>query len=364
MLSLGFAVRERKIGDQELVILKAAENTNEAFITIDQDHRVLFFNKAAERIFGYPREKVIGQDLSVIMAPTCSRDHRRAVERYVQTRIPVRIGHDTELTATRKNGETFPANISFSVSEIGERIYFTGIVRDLTETKALQERVLQSERLAALGKVVAEISHEIKNPLIAIGGFARQLLKEAEDEKVRRKLSIILNEAQRLENLLNDLRDFYSTKKLKIESMDINDLLNEIYLLFKDDCGKRNIEFSFQKDRDRVLVNGDRGKLKQVFVNIVKNAMEALEGGGSISIDSRVEAGKVEISISDNGCGIPKDQQEKVFSPFFSTKEDGSGLGLSISKRIIEDHKGSSFKLESKENKGTRFTVTVPTSGT
>jgi len=237
-------------------------------------------------------------------------------------------------------------------------------VRDLTETKALQERVLQSERLAALGKVVAEISHEIKNPLIAIGGFARQLLKEAEDEKVRRKLSIILNEAQRLENLLNDLRDFYSTKKLKIESMDINDLLNEIYLLFKDDCGKRNIEFSFQKDRDRVLVNGDRGKLKQVFVNIVKNAMEALEGGGSISIDSRVEAGKVEISISDNGCGIPKDQQEKVFSPFFSTKEDGSGLGLSISKRIIEDHKGSSFKLESKENKGTRFTVTVPTSGT
>ena len=150
----------------ELAVLKGAvENTNEAFVTIDRNHRVVFFNKAAENIFGFSREEVTGHDLDVIMSPTCSRDHRRAVERYVQTRMPRRIAHETEILATRKNGETFPASISFSVSEVEGEIYFTGIVRDLTETKALQEHILKSERLAALGQVVAEITHEIKNSL-------------------------------------------------------------------------------------------------------------------------------------------------------------------------------------------------------
>ncbi|MCJ7595165.1 MAG: PAS domain S-box protein [Desulfobacterales bacterium] len=184
---------------KELALLKVAvENTNEAFVTIDETHRVFFFNKAAERIFGYNRDEVIGHDLDVIMSPRCSRNHREAVDRYVATKVPRRIGHDTEILATRKNGETFPANISFSVAEVGGRLYFTGIVRDLTETKALQERIIQSERLAALGQVVAEITHEIKNPLMLIGGFARQMTKQVNEEKSLEKLNVIVSEVARL----------------------------------------------------------------------------------------------------------------------------------------------------------------------
>ncbi len=147
-------MRDRDDESRRIAVLeKAVENTNEAFVTIDIHHRVVFFNKAAERIFGFEREEVIGHDLNVIMAPTCSRNHRQAVARYLETRIPHRIGHDTEIRATRKNGEAFPANISFSVSEVEGNTYFTGIVRDLTETKALQDRIIHSERLAALEPV-------------------------------------------------------------------------------------------------------------------------------------------------------------------------------------------------------------------
>ena len=155
--------------NSELSILRGAiENTNEAFVTIDQDHTVIFFTRTAEKIFGYDRNEVIGHDLDVVLGPRCREGHRQAVARYLKTRDPRLIGHETEFVATRKNGETFPASISFSVSEINGKLFFTGIVRDVTETKALQERIIKSERLAALGQVVAEITHEIKNPLIRI----------------------------------------------------------------------------------------------------------------------------------------------------------------------------------------------------
>jgi two-component system sensor kinase FixL len=349
--------------NQELSILRSAiENTNEAFITIDENHKVLFFNKAAEEIFGYRREEVIGHDLNVIMAPDCSRDHYQAVKNYLNTRLPIRIGHDTELVATRKNGETFPANISFSVSEVYEKTYFTGIVRDLTETRTLQERVIRSERLAALGQVVAEISHEIKNPLMMIGGFARQLARQARDEKSVTKLNIIKDEVLRLEELLKELRDFYLPRTLKTEDIDIYGLLTEVRSLVKDDCERKNIRTEFKTQGKPIIIEGDRDRLKQVFLNLVKNSIEAMEKGGNLSIQSKLNGDRVEISITDDGSGIPKSNQEKIFSPFFTTKRRGSGLGLSVSKRIIEEQAGSIIVFESEEGKGTVFKITLPVS--
>ena len=342
------------------VLEKAVENTNEAFVTIDAHHKVVLFNKAAERIFGFKREEVIGHDLNVIMADTCSRNHREAVARYLETKIPHRIGHDTEILASRKSGETFPANISFSVSEAEGNTYFTGIVRDLTETKALQDRIIQSERLAALGQVVAEISHEIKNPLMMIGGFARQLSREASDEKALSKLNIIANEVARLEKLLSELRDLYAPRTLDREEMDINDLLGEIDQLVREDCKKKNIRLEFRTDDAKVIVNGDREKLEQVFLNLMKNAVEAVGEKGLVTLSSSIRGKEVEITISDTGCGIPEQNREKVFSPFFTTKKHGTGLGLSVSKSILESHPGCSVGFESEQGKGTAFKVKMP----
>jgi len=346
---------------QESIILKrAVENTNEAFVTIDQDHRVFIFNKAAETIFGYRRDEVIGRDLNIIMSPTCSRNHRQAVERYVKTRAPRRIGHETEILATRKNGETFPASISFSVTQIEGRLFFTGIVRDMTETRALQEKILQSERLAALGKLVAEITHEIKNPLMMIGGFARQLGKIVRDEKGIEKLDIITAEVKRLEHLLSDLREFYLPRTVAAEKVNIKEILLEIFALVRDDFEKKGIRAQLDVDENALLVAGQANPLKQVFLNLIKNSIEAMDNGGNLTIVAKASGDMLEITVTDEGSGISEKDRDKIFSPFFTTKSDGTGLGLCISKRIVEEHMGTFSPLDAGEGKGATFKVSLP----
>ena len=347
--------------NQEMVILKnAVENTNEAFVTIDQNHTVLFFNKAAEEIFGYSRKEVVGRDLNVIMSPSCSKNHRQAVTRYVKTRIPGRIGHDTEMVASRKNGDSFPASISFSVTEVNGRLFFTGIVRDMTEKHALQEQIIRSERLSALGQLAAEITHEIKNPLMLIGGFAQQLIRVIDDEKHLKKLNVITDEVTRLEKLLADLREFHLPKTITFEKVDLKELLQEIYFMLKDDCEKKNIHTELNIDTTGILVTGDRGRLKQVFLNLFKNSMDSMEHGGSLSVKTVLSGDHVEITVADEGCGIPEQDKEKIFSPFFTTKKHGTGLGLCISKKIIEEHADGSLSMKSKEGKGTSFNISLP----
>jgi two-component system sensor kinase FixL len=346
----------------ELLILKhAVENTNEAFVTIDQNHRVLIFNRAAEKIFGYDRDEVVGHDLSVIMAPTCARDHRRAVDRYVRTRVPSRIGHVTDMTATKRNGDRFPVSISFSVTEVEGVLYFTGLVRDLTETRALQEKIYQAERLAVLGQLAAEISHEIKNPLMLIGGFARQVLQATSDEKNREKLKIIANEVSRLENLLADLREFYLPKPLETGPVDLRALVEEISVLVKEECRTRHITVQLEGEEKGVIVDADPARLKQVLLNLVKNAIEAMEeAGGTLGARVSRSEGKGWVAVIDTGDGIPEKHRKDIFSPFFTTKKKGSGLGLAICKRIMDQHQGSAFSFETSEGKGAQFKIGLP----
>ncbi|MFH0812787.1 MAG: ATP-binding protein [Pseudomonadota bacterium] len=346
----------------EFIILKGAvENTNEAFVTIDENHKVIFFNKAAEKIFSYSRNEVLGHDLDIIMTPQCSKSHRQAVARYVKEKKPKLIGHETEFVAARKNGEMFPASISFSVAEIEGKLFFTALVRDMTETKALQEQITKAERLAALGQIVAEITHEIKNPLMLIGGFAKQLTRTYQDEKDIYKLTIIVDEVQRLENLLMELRELYLPKTMIFEPLDINELLGEISFLAKGAAEEKNIHTILNRTPGIGLIEGNREKLKQVLLNLVKNGVEALAEGGNLSIQSRRSGdGMIEVTITDDGPGIPREHQEKIFVPFFTTKKRGSGLGLSVCKRIIADHRNSSLSLTSQEGKGTVAKITFP----
>jgi PAS domain S-box-containing protein len=352
---------DRSDENRELVILKhAVENTNEAFITIDENHKVLFFNRAAERIFGYAEEEVVGHDLDVIMSPTCSRNHRKAVKRYVKTRIPRRIGHETEFVATRKNGESFSASISFSVTEVGGRLFFTGIVRDITENQALREQIMKSERLAALGQLVAEITHEIKNPLMMIGGFALQLARTTDDKKALKKLNIIAEEVRRLEKLLADLREFYLPKAAVSGPVNLKELLHEIHSLVRDDCKSKDIHVELKIDEKAHVIVGDADRLRQVFLNLTKNSIEAMENGGKLRIETRLSGDQVEATVADDGHGISQEAMEQIFSPFFTTKRDGTGLGLCISKRIVEEHENSSFSVESEKGKGASFKISLP----
>ncbi len=145
------------------------------------------------------------------------------MQRYLLTKQPRLIGHETEFIARRKNGEKFPANISFSVTQLEGEIYFTAIIRDLSETKELENKVSRAERLAVLGQFVAEISHEIKNPLMTIGGFSRQLINTNDDPKNLRKLEIIVEEVARLEKLLFEMREYYRPRGISIEQVNLDE---------------------------------------------------------------------------------------------------------------------------------------------
>ncbi len=346
--------------DREIEILRSAvESTNEGFITIDQDHRVVLYNKGAEKIFGYKAEEVLGKDLDLILTPDCAPNHHEAIKRYLRTKKPKKIGHVTELVATRKNGEKFPVNISFSTFVLDEKTYFTAVITDLTEIKELQEKTKRMERLALLGRVVAEISHEIKNPLMLIGGFANQLLANIRDEKSRNKLKIIIDEVRRLENLLASVKEYYSPPPPKKEKIDISKMLKHIHSLIKKECEERGIKLHVDMPEKAVCVMGNEEKLRQVIINIIKNGIDAMERGGKLSLTLDLKGRDVEIKISDTGKGIPKDIREKIFMPFFTTKSQGSGLGLGISKKIVEDH-GGSLSFETEEGKGTTFVIKLP----
>jgi signal transduction histidine kinase len=262
--------------------------------------------------------------------------------------------------ATRKNGEKFPISISLSVTEVDGKLFFTGIVTDMTETRVLQEKVTQSEHLAALGQLVAEITHEIKNPLVMIGGFAQQLFRPIDDETKVKKLTIITEQVKRLEKLLEELREFYVLKAPTIEAVNIKEVLEKICSLVKDECAKKNIRSELKIDENAFLVNGDAGKLQQVFLNLVKNSIEAMENGGNLSIRTQVAGDEVDITVSDDGCGIPNEHMDKILECFFTSKSYGTGLGLCISKKFIDEHEGSCLSVKSEEGRGTTVNVILP----
>ncbi|MBW2142426.1 MAG: PAS domain S-box protein [Deltaproteobacteria bacterium] len=360
------AVRENQEGrrrpeQDELVILKGAvENANEAFITINENHKVVFYNLAAEKTFGYSVEEVIGQDLDLILGPNCPSEHYNAVNRYIESKEPKIIGHSTELIPSRKDGTTFPALISFSVAEVRGRLFFTAIVRDLTERKIIEAQVHRAEQLAALGQVVAEVTHEIKNPLMMIGGFARQLMKNTDKPVNLKKLGIITEEVRRLEELVKELNELYLPRELNLEEVEVNALINETCALAEESCKNKGLTVIKDLSPEAALVMADGSRLKQVFLNVIKNGIEAMDNKGTLSIKSQVLADEVVVSVADGGPGIPKEEIDKILTPFFTTKSHGTGLGLPVSKRIIEEHQGSSFTITSRQGQGTEVMITLP----
>jgi PAS domain S-box-containing protein len=352
--------RQQEKAEELSVLVRAVESTNEGFVTLDEDHKVIFFNRAAERLFGYRREEVIGRDLEVILAPNCSQDHGRAVERYLRSKRPRSIGHAKELVARRKDGSTFPCYISFSVARRKGKVFFTGIVRDQTKTKRLQQKVVQAERLAALGQTVAEISHEIRNPMVIIGGFVRQLIRTTRDPKALPKLEIMASEVQRVENLLLELKDLYLPRTLRRRTFDLNRMLEDVHALAKEASGGKNIRLSLTTQGRPSFTRGDREKLKQVLMNVVQNSVEAVDEGGDIAIRSSVRGDWILVTISDDGPGIPQELVSKVFNPFFTTKKEGTGLGLCISKRIIDEHRDSTLQLSTEKDSGTTVKISLP----
>jgi len=335
-------------------------SATDAIITINEDHVIVGFNRGAEQMFGYSRAEALGQDLTLIIPPPYKSEHRAYVRRYIATREARMIGKHARLTALRRDGREFPMSISFSVAEIRDNLYFTGIIRDITEYQEMEERVLQSERLAAVGNTVTHIAHEIKNPLIIIGGFARQLLKTPNlDVKASRKLSMIAEEVSHLEEMVAEMRDFVRRPPALKRPGQILDTLQEALELFHDAFEEHHITMHQVQEAPLPQLFFDPRQMRQVFLNLLKNALEAMPQGGEIIITTRVREPHVEISFTDTGQGMSPDVADNIFQPYFTTKEKGTGLGLAICQSIIQEH-GGAISVASTPGQGTAFTIKLP----
>lgn len=350
---------EQEIRESEAKFRGIVETATDAIITIDRNHKIILFNRAAEDIFGYGWDEVMGKDLNILIPPRYG-DHSLYVKRYIKTRTPHVIGKVVEATALRKGGEEFPVRIARSVAEVKGQLIFTAIIRDQTQSKQLEGRLIQFERLAAVGEVVAHVSHEIKNPLTVIGGFSNQLIHSpSRGEKDRQKLQIIVNEVKRLEQFLAGIGDFTKPIEPIRQVANLNEIVEDTYALMEGKVREKGVQFEKVLYPDIPLSMLDPNQIRQVLVNLVKNALEATDQGGKISISTEMDSDFIKIHVSDTGKGIPTDLLDGIFSPFFTTKERGTGLGLSVCYKIIKNHEGK-IRVQSKLTKGSLFTIALP----
>jgi len=330
----------------------------DAIISIDKDHRIVLFNNAAQEIFGYSKKDIIGKDLNILV-PSYYGDHSSYVKRFLETREPRIIGKSVVFNAKKKDGSEIPVELHVSYMESNGEITFTAIVRDVSEKKSLERKLLQSERLAAVGKAVAHVAHEIKNPLMIIGGFSQQIRRYIKDKDSLKKIDIILEEVSRLERLVANLGDFTKALKLIKRPSDINLVIKDVLKMMEEIYPKEKYSFvaRLSSKIDEIICDPD--KIKQVLINIITNAVQAMEDGGTVTVTTEKKDGGVEISIQDEGRGMSEEELLHIFEPFYTTRNSGSGLGLSISYKIIEAHKGE-IKAISAPSKGTKFIIRLP----
>lgn len=274
-----------------------------------------------------------------------------------------------ELELTLRDHSRIPLGFSNSyLTDVrGNRDGVIVVFRDLSEIKQLQAELHRKDRLAAIGQVVAGVAHEIRNPLFGITSVAQILTREVDLTLAHRELvQAMLSETQRLNALIGDLLVFGRPAALERRPTDLHQILEGCFHLYAGEIRERSIELRkvYHSQLPTLLV--DQDKLIQVFLNLLKNAIEAISTGGTVTVETRPhrrgeihKGDDVEVSISDTGCGIPLEDRDRIFDLFFTTKPRGSGLGLPICRRIIEDH-GGKIALESRPGQGTTFTITLP----
>ncbi len=336
------------------------DTATEAIISIDKNNRIIFFNNTAQRIFGYSSNEVIGKDLSMLIPPGYGNDYRY-VRRFLAKKESGLIGKTVSLNAVNKDGSVFPIDLSFSLVEVGGESAFTAVIRDISRQQQMEAKILQSARLAAVGQAVAHVAHEIRNPLMIIGGFSSQIKPKLVNEKDIKKIEMVLDEVIRLEKLVANLGDFTKEYKLVKRPADINLVIQDVLKIMAGVYSEPKYRFKNLFSHELNDLNCDPDKLKQVFINVISNGLEAMPDGGTIIVSTERIPNGVEIRIIDEGTGILEEDIENIFEPFYTTRESGSGLGLAISYKLIEAHKGDIW-VENNAGKGTTFTIQLPES--
>lgn len=372
-------------------LLEAKEFTDEiirsmvdALIVVDAQGNIKMVNQATLDLLGYKEEEILGKPVGILFEEKISNS-------YFKKLIKEGFARDLEVYFRTKTGKKVPMTLSGSTMRNSEgRISgAVGVAKDLREVKRLlaeaataeaerkkaaelekaykelqqlQDQLIQTEKMASLGKLAAGVAHELNNPLTGILTFAHLLLKKTpEDDPLREDLEVIVTEATRCKRIVQGLLDFARQREPEKSPTDINKVIEDSLSLVENQASFQNIEIIKELKPDLPKIMVDVNQIQQVFMNIILNAAEAMPQGGYLTISTQVVNGFIEIKFIDTGCGIPQENIGRLFDPFFTTKEagKGTGLGLAVSHGIVTKHQGR-IEVESQVGKGATFTVKLP----
>jgi two-component system sensor kinase FixL len=346
----------------------------DAMIVIDERGLIQSFSAAAERLFGYRGEEVAGKNVKMMMPSPYRESHDGYLARYMQTGERRIIGIGRVVVGERKDGSTFPMELSVGEMRSGNQRFFTGFIRDLTERQKTEARLqeLQSElvhisRLTALGEMASTLAHELNQPLSAIANYmkgSRRLLEDSSDERttmIRQAMDSAGEQAVRAGQIIRRLRDFVSRGESERRVESIAKLIEEASALALVGAKDRGVRVRFQFNSTRDLALADKVQIQQVLLNLIRNAIEAMQESDrrELTISTEfVEDNMLKISVADTGHGISPEIRAQLFQPFVTTKRHGMGVGLSISRTIVEAH-GGRIWAETNPDGGTVFNLTL-----
>jgi len=350
----------------------------EAMIVIDERGIMQSFSSAAERLFGYRSGEALGRNVKILMPAPYRESHDGYLQHYLSTGERRIIGIGRVVVGQRKDGSPFPMELAVGEMKSGDQRFFTGFIRDLTERQRTEARLqeLQSElvhisRLTAMGEMASTLAHELNQPLSAISNYlkgSRRLLEGRSDEKstmMRNALDAAADQAVRAGQIIRRLRDFVSRGETERRAESITKLVEEASALALVGTKDRGISVEFQFDPAVDPVLADRVQIQQVLLNLIRNAMDAMETSQVQNLKitiAPIDNGYVRISVSDSGSGLAPEAAKQLFQPFVTTKRHGMGVGLSISRTIVEAH-GGQIWVEPNPGGGTIFHFTLAAVG-
>ncbi len=336
---------------------------NSSVVLLNPAGEVLYLNPSAERLLGVSLQTAKEKDLGTLF--------RLSDPTLDLTSEVVDSGRTLKAHEIQVDSPHGPQWIQMEIAPVGSPEHLSGILilmEELSMAQALQEENRVLDRLSMMGTLASGLAHEIRNPLGGIRAAAEMLLREETREENKEYLSMILSEVDRLNQLLSQLLDFAKPRRLKKESLNINQILAELLALQESTIARQGICLKQEFDPSLPPVEGHKGSLKQAFLNLIKNALEAMEKGGTLKVatgfksDYRMIYGEgriipmAQVTISDTGPGIKPEHVKSLFTPFFTTKPKGTGLGLMMTQRILKEHDGV-LRVNTEMGKGSTFKV-------
>jgi len=354
---------ERQLQRHRLLLAHILDTSVDGILTLDDQDRVSTWNRGAEQIFGYPEEEILGQHASILYPPEVDAlKEMAALRRAVSHRGVLRAHYGERIT---RDGRRIRCEVSATVLRDAHGNYAgrASIVRDVTERDRIRDELTRRENLAAIGEMAAAVAHEIKNPLAGIGGAVQVIGKEFKADDPRAEvIGEIQYQVRRLDETIRDLLTFARPTTPRFAAMDLAEVTARILRVLKEepDLKPHKIEVSIPAG---TVVRADPQFLENVLLNLLLNAGQALgQSSGHIAIRVEEEADRTRISVSDDGPGIPEDVLSRLFKPFFTTKSRGTGLGLTIVRKLV-GAMGGRIEVETRHGQGTTFTVVLPRPG-